>query len=71
LDLLCLWVTFVEELVSCSDKAVSLVSLVVPEDPTQRTYRIVRRPADGVSYASAIAEKYGLTYGALKERIKQ
>ena len=51
LDLLCLWVTFVEEVASYSDKAVSLVSLVVPEDPTVRTYKIVRRAANGVSYA--------------------
>jgi DNA mismatch repair ATPase MutS len=70
LDLLCLWVTFVEELASSNEKAVSLVSLVVPDNPTLRTYRIVRKPADGISYAAAIAEKYGLTHAALKERIK-
>jgi DNA mismatch repair ATPase MutS len=71
LDLFCLWVTFVEEVASYSDKAVSMVSLVVPEDPTLRTYKIVRKPPSGLSYASQIAEKYGLTYNALKERIKQ
>jgi DNA mismatch repair protein MutS len=66
---LAVYVTFVDELSELNAATVSLVAGVDPADPAERTYRIARRPADGLAHAWALAEQHGLTYGTLIERV--
>jgi DNA mismatch repair protein MutS len=68
-DLICVYVTFIDELSRWGPGTVSMVSTVKPDDPSERTFKVIRGPADGLAHSAALAGKYGLTYERLKDRI--
>lgn len=63
-------VTFLDELASYGPETVSMVSMVDEENGNERTYRIVRKPPDGLAYAERLARKYRVTYDQLSRRLK-
>jgi len=65
LGLLGLYVTFIDQLAALTPACVSMVAGIDPGNPADRTFKIVRKPADGLAYAAAIADKYGLSYERL------
>ena len=69
LDAVCVCVTFIDELAALSDTTVSMASSVNPANVAERTFKIVRRPPDGLAYALSIAQKYRLTYTQLRDRL--
>lgn len=69
LGVFCVVVTFIDEISKLGPSFVSMVSNIVPENPTMRTFKIIRKPADGLAYALVIAKKHQLTYSQIKERI--
>jgi energy-coupling factor transporter ATP-binding protein EcfA2 len=71
LDVPCLWVSFVDELALLSPKAVSMVGTVAGDGRATRTYKVVRRAADGRAHALTVAERHGLTYAQLIERVRR
>lgn len=69
-DAIGLMVTFTEELAAADPRVASVVASVDPSDPAQRTFRLERRPADGRAHAVAVAHAHGLTYDALRRRLR-
>ena len=64
-------VIFLDELATYGPETVSMMSTVKEDDPTQRTYKIIRKPPDGLAYAIHLASKYGLTYDQLVRRLEK
>ena len=63
------YVSFLDELSRLHPACVSMVGGVDPDDPTERTFHFERRPADGLAYAAALADKYGLSPEILLRRV--
>lgn len=64
------YVTFLEELADFGPEVVSMVAGVDSDADATRTFRIERRPPDGLAYAAAVAHRHGLTYDAIRERVR-
>jgi DNA mismatch repair protein MutS len=69
LDALCVWVTFIDDVVDFSDTFVSMVAKIDPASPTTRTFVVQRQPPVGLAYAMSVAEKHRLDYRSVRERL--
>lgn len=63
------FVTFLDEL-SELDGVVSMVA-GIGDNPTNRTFRLERKPADGRAHAVAMADRFDLSYNAIVGRVAQ
>lgn len=68
-DVIGLTVTFIDELSELGPQTVSMVSSIIPDNPSVRTFKITRKEADGLAYAFFIAKKHGVTYEDIMERL--
>ena len=63
-------VTFLDELSECPG-CVSMMSTLLRDDPEKRSFKIIRKKADGLAYAVQLTEKYGLSYEKLSRRLEK
>ena len=65
------YVTHIAELAKAGDDVASLVALADEKDHKKRTFRVVRRDAEGVGYAGDIVDKHHLGYEELCKRLDE
>jgi hypothetical protein len=63
-------VTFLDELALHGPETVSMMSIVSDDGTAERTFKIMRKPPDGLAYAMYLANKHGLTYEQLIGRLR-
>ena len=68
---ICFYVTHTFKIAYDSEDYVSLVATVVEDGSFRRTYRIVRKRADGAAYANSIVSKYKLDYSHINYRLSK
>jgi DNA mismatch repair protein MutS len=71
LGALTVYVTFVDELAEDGPGTVSLVAQVEDDDAPRRTFRVLRKPANGAAYADALARHHGLGYAQVIDRLSR
>ncbi len=67
-DAICLYVSHITDLCEMHRQSVSLVAEVKSRDNPERTYKIVRKKADGEAYAASLAKRFGLLRGDILTR---
>ena len=65
------YVTHIAELTKAGADVASLVALADEKDHKKRTFRIVRKEAEGVGYAGDIVDKHRLSYEELCKRLDE
>ena len=65
------YVTHIAELTKAGDDVVSLVALADEKDHKKRTFRVVRKEAEGIGYAGDIVDKHRLGYDELCKRLDE
>jgi DNA mismatch repair protein MutS len=70
MNVLAVYVTFIDELSRLGPSVISMMSTVRSDNPAERTFKVVRKPADGHAYAMVLAEAHGLTYDAITAKVR-
>jgi len=65
------YVTHIAELTKAGDDVASLVALADENDHKKRTFRVVRKEAEGIGYAGDIVDKHHLGYEELCKRLDE